>query len=536
MRALALSLITLSSASAGGSPGVLQCQNVRLNAPLAPEEEIAGFQVALDGTDRVVFLADVVLDDEFDALTVPQDGSAPPTLFDINRIPGRFLNAFPQIASATERAVIIGDFETLDVDEIFSVTTATGGGPLTKLNSTLVNDGDIRSFSISPDDNTVVYLADQDVDRREELYRVPINGGEVLKLNGPLQTTRSVERDFEITSDSEHVIFRAEEISFVRDLFSAELESGNRVQLNENADNRGTVSEFQVSPDGTTVVYQANQETDNRFELFRVPVAGGTPIKVNGPEVESDVREYAISPDSSLVVYLISRASGNTFVAELWAAPLAGGTPFHLTSAISINSVRGFEFTPDGSLVVFDAEFDSSREIMTVPISGGTVNRISGNPAQIGFASEFAISPDGQRVAYRALGSDGTTSLRTTTIAGAMDRSLTGTSVVNGGIRDFEITPDSLQLVFTGDFLTDGQQELFAVSLTTSGPVRRINRPLPEGAEVRSSGGDDFQQSLDGQRVVYIADQNTAGVKELFSADIRCDNLFADSFEAPPGG
>lgn len=521
----------LAPAVAGDVPPVLQCQNDRLNAPLGADEEIAGFQVALDGTKRVVFLADVVLDGEFDALTVPQDGSAPPTLFDIDRIPGRFLNGLPQIAPATERAVIVGDFETLDVDELFSVTTATGGGPLTKLNAQLVDSGDVRSFAISADGETVVYLADQEANGREELYRVSVNGGEVTKLNAPLEFERDVDRDFVISSDDRYVVFQADKGVFERDLFSAELATGTLAQLNTNPDNRGDAFRFQVSADSTTVVYQANQENNSIFELFQVPVSGGTPRKLNGPEVEQDVREFMISPDSSTVVYLVSRASGNTFVPQLYSVPLSGGAPVHLTAAASIDTVDSFELTPDGAWVLIEAQIGSGREILSVPIAGGSVERVSGDPAQIGITNGFVVSPDGQSIVYRARRS-GVPTLRIASLQGSVDRALTGPSVANGNFEQLEITLDNEQLLFTADYLIAGQQELFAVALGTPGPVRRINKPLPVGAAVRSSVGDDFQQTLDGQRVVYLADENTVGIKELFSTDIRCDDVFADGFEA----
>ena len=40
---------------------------------------------------------------------------------------------------------------------------------------------------------------------------------------------------------------------------------------------------FQFSPDGSRVLYRADQETDNVLELYSVAAGGGTPVKLNTP-------------------------------------------------------------------------------------------------------------------------------------------------------------------------------------------------------------------------------------------------------------
>jgi hypothetical protein len=43
---------------------------------------------------------------------------------------------------------------------------------------------------------------------------------------------------------------------------------------------------------------------DNRFELYSVPIAGGTPVKLNGPlPAGGEVSVFVFSPDSATVVY-----------------------------------------------------------------------------------------------------------------------------------------------------------------------------------------------------------------------------------------
>ena len=123
------------------------------------------------------------------------------------------------------------DQDTTDVYELYSVPIT--GGTSTKLNGILTPDGNVfanNNFQISPDSSRVVYVADQDADDVLELYSVPITGGYSAKLNGILTPGGNV--------------------------FA------------------GTTSSFQISPDSSRVVYVADQDTDDIFELYSVPITG----------------------------------------------------------------------------------------------------------------------------------------------------------------------------------------------------------------------------------------------------------------------
>ncbi|MCH2332616.1 MAG: hypothetical protein MK312_13900, partial [Roseibacillus sp.] len=58
-------------------------------------------------------------------------------------------------------------------------------------------------------------------------------------------------------------------------------------QLNENGALLGDVVSAQVSPDNSTVVYIADQDTDSVDELCTVPIGGGPSTKLNGAFVET---------------------------------------------------------------------------------------------------------------------------------------------------------------------------------------------------------------------------------------------------------
>jgi hypothetical protein len=104
-------------------------------------------------------------------------------------------------------------------------------------------------------------------------------------------------------------------------------------QLNPAPIAGGDVLRFQISPDGSRVIYRADQNTDGVDELFSVPIAGGTATRLNQPLVAGRaVLAFAISPDSSRVVYSADQVIDD--VVELFSVPLAGGPAIKLNPTL----------------------------------------------------------------------------------------------------------------------------------------------------------------------------------------------------------
>ena len=47
------------------------------------------------------------------------------------------------------------------------------------------------------------------------------------------------------------------------------------IRLNDPLAIGRTVLDFELSPDGTTVLYRADQDNNDIFELYAVPIGGG---------------------------------------------------------------------------------------------------------------------------------------------------------------------------------------------------------------------------------------------------------------------
>jgi len=69
----------------------------------------------------------------------------------------------------------MADQETANKVELYGAPI-TGGGSYIKYNGTLIANGDVMDFKISPNSAKVVFRADSDVDYTYELYSVGILG------------------------------------------------------------------------------------------------------------------------------------------------------------------------------------------------------------------------------------------------------------------------------------------------------------------------------------------------------------------------
>ncbi len=230
------------------------------------------------------------------------------------------MNDFFQISPDSSQVVYRADQQTDNVTELYSVPI---GGPAAagiKINGALVALGSVYNFQISPDSSRVVYRANQHTATVFELYSVPIGGPAAagIKLNGALVALGSV-YNFQISPDSSRVVYRAnQDTATVFELYSVPIggPAGSGVKINGALVALGNVNTFQFSPDSSRVVYQADQDTATVFELYSVPIGGpaAAGIKLNGALVASgNVGLFQISPDNGRVLYVADQDTNDVF-------------------------------------------------------------------------------------------------------------------------------------------------------------------------------------------------------------------------------
>jgi Tol biopolymer transport system component len=195
--------------------------------------------------------------------------------------------------------------------DIFSVSILGPTGSGIKLHA-LGPNSDVDLFQISPDSRRVVYCADQDTDQINEIFSVPIEGGTPgIKLNGPLLPDESVVPFFQVSPDSSRVVYVIYRIFALqnRDLISVSMAGpvDGIVNLSTPMTAGGSVRDYQISPDSSRVVFQADKQTAGVYELFSVPLGGpaAAVFKVNGPlATGGNAGLFQISRDSGRVIYI----------------------------------------------------------------------------------------------------------------------------------------------------------------------------------------------------------------------------------------
>jgi Tol biopolymer transport system component len=373
-----------------------------------------------------------------------------------------------------------------------------------RLSAPLVAGGDVVQMEVAPHGRRVVYRADQDADDVFELFSVSLDGGLVVRLNAPLVAGGDVGADF--------------------------------------------VHCFRISPDGAHVVYWADQDEDEVFELFSVPIDGSAPpVQLNGPLVAGgDVLSISssfpsdafapITPDGTRVLYVADQEEDEVY--GLYCAPIDGSAP---ALALSGPLVPGGDvylgwppyspnpfwpqIDPHGQRAVYraDQDVDGFVELFSVPLDRSEAPaRLDSRLGPDGAVHSARISPDGAWVLYVEFtgGISGASELYRAPLAGTPAHARrTDTrnrlSLPLGPFRDVgmvSISADSTRVAYQANPTGGSSYELFGVPLD-GGPSTPLSR-LSDGAVLAHgiTRGDE--------RVVYLAGNDEAFDSKLFSVPL----------------
>ncbi len=265
------------------------------------------------------------------------------------------------------------------------------------------------------------------------------------------------------------------------------------IKLNIPLPANGYVSNFLVNPNSQSVAYQANPNAPDLVETYSVSANGGDSTLLNNEGYGA--KDIKISPNGQWVVYKSSDA-----FPTLFSVPTLGprGATVNLGS---IGFYSSFEITPDSTHIVF-----SGNGIYSVPISGGLPVKLTD------IVGIFQISQNGQWIVI-STGYD----LYTVSVNGGSATKINLGYISNGG-KDFLISPDGRHVVYHS--ITTDKQLLYSVpidghaesSIPLSTPLSSV---YSEGRVLK-----DFIVSTDSSFVLYISDQGTRGIDELYSISL----------------
>ena len=522
--------------------------------------------------DRILYLADAIRDESVELLSVSFDGTDHARLSpEPPRRPHGDVREY-RLAPRGKRVVYRANARRREVDELYSVRTDGRGAVLRVSSPRQPGDGvdssldSRRAFEISRAGDRVAYMGTEE--GRYGLYSAPLDRPNSSLLLAPRPFQQPV---FGLDLVAGHAFYSARLPSdpgvFDRyGLFEVPLLGGraSRLLTSTITEDGGVVSrDFLVHPEGDRVFFQARVPAGGPSDLFSVTTTEPPVVSKLSVPFGGIVRDnLLLTPSGRTVVYLNGR--------HLYAVPSDGsGEARRLTPETSFEGAMDFVLSSDGQLVLFRGEFRSSSgvELFAVPIGGSQpafqlggsplpsarVDEFEADPTgsyavfrgkldglgtavysaklheaaqqtklsdpRAGWVRDFEVSPDGQRVAYRAgeTFGPGHIELFIVDISGLTDPVRLNGDLLSGDVYDFAFTADGRSVLYVAAQRNRLEQELYIVPVDGSAEPRALNEnpPLINGLTVASFALDPFAK-----RVLYVGNQREHGVLELFATPL----------------
>ncbi len=196
----------------------------------------------------------------------------------------------------------------------------------------------------------------------------------------PLINDRAPHFQLSVCADGKHVLYSTWNQGHF-ELWRAESDGSNPAKLPANA----LLGVGTCTPDSKAVLYFADSG------LWRVPLEGGTPVKMDIPAGSVDY-----SPDGKLLLHGSQTLESGRIKSELVVTPAAGGAPLHRFDAPY--GMQSAKFTPDGKAIAFLLTRNRATNIWEQPLTGGALVHLTKFTSGDMFA--FAWSRDGKQLAF----------------------------------------------------------------------------------------------------------------------------------------
>ncbi len=319
-------------------------RNVRVSTPVAPDGGVLGSFAWSPTSGDIAYLADQLSTDTHELFVVERDGSnntkvsgplvGDGTVLDFDWAPDGSALAYraEQISSG--------------LIELFRVLP---DGSDNAFVSALPPFGDVGSFDWSPDSQSIGYLADQEIDGRVELFVSGPPGSVNRRVSGPMVAGGEV-REFAWSPDSWHLAYRADQTTTgVFELFTSSAGGVGHHRVSGPLVAGGNVMrDWQWSGDSMWLAYRADQRVAGKNELFTARPDASANILVSSAVIPSgDVEApegdaFQWTGDSSRIVYAADQDEDDKY--ELYVAAPDGG--------IANTGLSG-ELTTGGDVVSF---------------------------------------------------------------------------------------------------------------------------------------------------------------------------------------
>ncbi|MDJ0975020.1 MAG: hypothetical protein QNJ98_11210 [Planctomycetota bacterium] len=394
--------------------------------------------------------------------------------------------------------------------------------------------GEIRGRPIwAPDSSCVAFIADLDEDEAYELWCSDVEPG--LGAQTPRRLSPTLPNGADVQSivgwspDGSLLAYISDErVVGWNQIYAAHADGSGSYRLSGRLREGGLVEQIAWSPDGQWLAYKADQDEAGVEELFASSADGSINKQLNAPLVTGgDVRRWFWSPDSSRIAYTADAVVDGRVELFVAGVTVRLHAPLHPPIAPGGGLSEPVGWSPDGSLFAYVADQNGVgvRELFVATNDGTDSRLVSGAMVTGGDIADTELcetrvrwSGDAQYLVYVAdQDVDGTYELFSVNVGSGDVRKISGpaqpsTLACDPAFLDFE---EGFGVIYLADAESPGRAELFATTTVAIEPPRRLAPPLPDGRRVTR-----FEIAPDRTRLVYQADQDTAGVDELYAVDL----------------
>jgi len=393
------------------------------------------------------------------------------------------------------------------------------------LSRPLTRDADVGSnFVISEDGNQTFYLSTSTFMGQRSIAAVRTLGGSVDSPTGG-----SGHIDFKHIRDLEFIVVSQFEMPTTRYQVNWIRRTPNgRGSVNLNfgvADNSAPITQFTLSPSKEYLVFvQGGQLYSSRIVLGDFGLMHLSEI----PGVTGEVADFKFAPDGR-IFFRVDEPDGQY---ELYSImPNGEGVRYHdggFIPAIAANtSVLTYDVTPDNRYVVYRLRDFNVVQLKTVNLHSGAFEiRILDGIGSVSSNREvttFKVSPNSEYVVYRAdKNSLGVFELFVRPVDGSSEGGKLNPSPFpnTADIFDFAISPDSSRVVYIADQDSDNIRELYSTSIVRSGLpfifVFKLNPSYSGSQDVAT-----FTIGGNSQHVYFRANQDNVGRNEVYRVPIN---------------
>lgn len=447
----------------GGAPAI------ELVPAMPSGREFYGFLVAPDSA-TVLVNTDLLVANEYAWLRVPIDGSAPAS----------------RLTGPTRSGTFSPDGTSLLYigENPFGIHTVLLDGSASPVFvAPLV--GGVYGIAFADGGDRVIAHAARTPAGPIEALTVPASGGLLQPLNGPLPYGGNVaqlsglgDRSVVISADGQHVVYLADEDEDeVYELFTApadgSLPSQRVTPTMPIGPVLGDVGEYRVTPAGDLAVFLAAGESPRRVELYSARIgAGANRVALSVPLEPGDtVQEFGLSPTGASVVYAVY--SEVERVSRLYVVPSAGGPSLLLAEHPNIGTLA---VTPDGQRVVYVLYDPNAIErLWSVRLDGSESPIVLGG---VGFGGNEVLFDVGGRIVYPAVDGDYVSRLFSVPADGsAAPLELSTPPVVKGRSFSLRLNEARDTVLYVADHQLLNRVDLLAVPSDGSAPARVLVTP-----------------------------------------------------------